>query len=69
MKPAKLYSYVLLCTLSLAAGVVAADMPETGSPAPDFNLVSQNGTKVSLGAYKGSWIVLFFLRGSFNPRD
>lgn len=68
MKSAKLYPYVLLCTLFLAAGAVASDVPETGSPAPDFNLVSQDGTKVSLGAYKGSWIVLFFF-GDHSTAD
>ena len=67
MKPAKLYPHVLLCTLSLGAGAVAADLPETGSPAPDFNLVSQDGTKVSLAAYKGSWIVLFFFGDHSTP--
>lgn len=45
-------------------------MIQIGKPAPDFNNVTayQKGqdefTKVSLGDYKGSWVVLFFY-----PRD
>jgi len=35
-------------------------MPAVGSPAPDFTLPNQEGTKVSLHDYKGKWVVLYF---------
>jgi peroxiredoxin Q/BCP len=35
-------------------------LPAVGSPAPDFTLLSQEGTKVSLHDYKGKWVVLYF---------
>lgn len=35
-------------------------LPAVGSPAPDFTLPSQDGTKVSLHDYKGKWVVLYF---------
>jgi peroxiredoxin Q/BCP len=35
-------------------------MPAVGTPAPDFSLPSQEGTKVSLHDYKGKWVVLYF---------
>ena len=67
MKPSKSFRYVLSCTLLLATSAEASGMPEPGSPAPDFNLISQAGTKVSLKAYKGSWIVLFFFGDHSSP--
>ena len=63
----KLCLFVLSCTLLFAAGADASDMPETGSPAPAFELLSQAGSKVSLRAYKGSWIVLFFFGDHSTP--
>ena len=34
--------------------------PATGSPAPDFSLVTSDGSQVSLKDYKGKWVVLYF---------
>ncbi len=34
--------------------------PETGGPAPDFNLPDQNENSVSLENFRGKWIVLYF---------
>lgn len=42
---------------------------EIGSPAPPFTLdavVNQEFTKVSLGDYRGRWVVLFFYPGDFT---
>jgi peroxiredoxin Q/BCP len=37
---------------------------QVGSPAPDFDLESDSGTRVSLADYEGRWLVLYFY-----PRD
>jgi thioredoxin-dependent peroxiredoxin len=34
--------------------------PNTGSGAPDFTLLSQEGSPVSLKDYRGKWVVLYF---------
>ena len=52
-----------LAVLSLALPLklaFAADMPPVGSAAPGFTLPSQENTPVSLGDYKGKWVVLYF---------
>ena len=38
---------------------------QIGNPAPDFNLPSQTGQQVSLGAYRGKNVVVLF----FYPKD
>ena len=38
----------------------AADMPPIGAVAPSFTLPSQDGSPVSLDAFKGKWVVLYF---------
>ncbi|GMQ82234.1 MAG: peroxiredoxin [Rhodothermia bacterium] len=40
------------------------DPPEVGDPAPEFTLVSNEGTEVNLTDYRDQWIVLYFY-----PRD
>jgi len=42
----------------------ASQMVIPGQPAPDFNLLSQEGDSVSLKDYQGHWVVLYFY-----PRD
>ncbi len=42
----------------------AASAPPVGSLAPEFTLISQEGTPVSLKDYRGKWVVLYFY-----PRD
>ena len=37
-----------------------AAAPRPGSAAPDFTLVSQEGTSVRLQDYRGKWVVLYF---------
>lgn len=68
MNCSKLLRHVLSCTLFLGTGAAASDVPEPGSPAPDFTLVSQAGAKVSLKTYKGSWVILFFF-GDHSTAD
>jgi thioredoxin-dependent peroxiredoxin len=40
--------------------------PETGTPAPDFTLNSQEGKPVSLHDFKGKWVVLYFYPKDFT---
>jgi thioredoxin-dependent peroxiredoxin len=52
-----------------AAGVAASEtqmQPKTGSPAPDFNLTSNDGSQVSLKNYRGKWVVLYFYPKDFT---
>jgi peroxiredoxin Q/BCP len=52
-----------------AAGVATTDMqtqPQSGSPAPDFNLTSNDGSQVSLKDYRGKWVVLYFYPKDFT---
>lgn len=46
--------------LALPTAAFAADMPPVGSAAPNFTLPSQDGSPISLDAYKGKWVVLYF---------
>jgi len=41
--------------------------PEAGSSAPDFTLLSQEGTLVSLKDYRGKWVVLYFYPKDQTP--
>jgi peroxiredoxin Q/BCP len=49
-----------LLMLASGPGAYAADPLAAGVAAPDFTLNSQEGTPVSLHAYKGKWVVLYF---------
>jgi len=40
--------------------------PAIGKTAPDFTLTSQGGTPVSLHAYRGKWVVLYFYPKDFT---
>lgn len=45
----------------------AADMPQAGQTAPDFTLLSQDGTPVTLSEYRGKWVVLYFYPKDNTP--
>jgi peroxiredoxin Q/BCP len=55
---------VMACGLALmprlAAAGRAVELAPVGSPAPNFSLPSQEDKLVSLGDYKGKWVVLYF---------
>lgn len=38
-----------------------------GSPAPDFTLQDQNGTKHTLSEYRGQWVFLYFYPADDTP--
>jgi peroxiredoxin Q/BCP len=52
---------VLLSVFLLAVSLFAGDaVPQSGQPAPDFTLPSQDGSKISLHDFMGKWVVLYF---------
>ena len=58
----------VLSILPLAVSLFAADpLPQTGQPAPDFTLPSQDGSKISLHDFKGKWVVLYFYPKDGTP--
>jgi peroxiredoxin Q/BCP len=44
-----------------------AAAPSPGSAAPDFTLLSQEGTSVSLKDFRGKWVVLYFYPKDQTP--
>jgi peroxiredoxin Q/BCP len=44
----------------------AEAMPKPGQLAPDFSLLSQEGSPVSLQDYRGQWVVLYFYPKDFT---
>ncbi|MDP9162106.1 MAG: peroxiredoxin [Acidobacteriota bacterium] len=57
-----------LCIVTVVAPLMmfAASVPSVGSMAPEFKLNSQEGRSVSLGDYRGSWVVLYFYPKDFS---
>jgi peroxiredoxin Q/BCP len=55
-------------TLSLASTPrnAVADTPTVGSPAPEFNLITNEGKPASLKDYRGKWVVLYFYPKDFT---
>jgi cytochrome oxidase Cu insertion factor (SCO1/SenC/PrrC family) len=64
---------VLLCVVVLMIVVFVPRLlaglhgPAVGSTAPDFILPSQDGSLVSLRAYRGKWVVLYFYPKDQTP--
>ncbi|HET9529915.1 MAG TPA: peroxiredoxin [Blastocatellia bacterium] len=63
-----LVSFLVLCLLPLLSPFVGAfsGPPEVGRPAPDFTLISDEGSQVSLKHYRGKWVVLYFYPKDFT---
>ena len=68
---------VVLIVLAVVAVIVAGGAyrmvsassdkaPAVGAVAPDFTLNSQEGKAVSLGEYRGKWVVLYFYPKDFT---
>lgn len=52
---------VLVAAILLVPRVLSRSAtPSVGSAAPDFTLMSQEGSSVSLKDYRGKWVVLYF---------
>jgi thioredoxin-dependent peroxiredoxin len=57
---------VLSLATALAFPLAAADLPQAGAPAPEFSLVTDQGTKASLDDFRGKWVVLYFYPKNFT---
>jgi peroxiredoxin Q/BCP len=58
-----LFAFAAAVVLAVAFVTVhAADqtLPAVGQVAPTFTLPSQDGSQISLGSFKGKWVVLYF---------
>src|SRR3954452_10504101 len=53
-------SLLLFSLVVSSVSLGAAEIPASGSKAPDFTLQSQEGKTVSLKDFKGQWVVLYF---------
>ncbi|WP_407275838.1 peroxiredoxin [Halothiobacillus sp. DCM-1] len=59
--------FLPLCAVMLSVGQPAAAAPlEAGQAAPAFTLLNQAGQPVSLSAYRGKWLVLYFYPKDFT---
>jgi peroxiredoxin Q/BCP len=64
--------YLLLTLLlvgavvALTSTVAATDQPAVGTPAPDFQLISNEGKQTSLKDFRGKWVVLYFYPKDFT---
>jgi peroxiredoxin Q/BCP len=62
------FAAVILAAL-VFVNVHAADQtqPSVGQAAPTFTLPSQDGSQISLGSFKGKWVVLYFYPKDMTP--
>lgn len=58
---------ILSCLLWLASPLLAAEVPEIGSLAPNFTLPDQSGAAHTLTQYRGKWLVLYFYPKDDTP--
>ncbi|HXA10498.1 MAG TPA: redoxin domain-containing protein, partial [Chthoniobacterales bacterium] len=54
---------LLALTTVSASALCAAEAPKVGAPAPAFSLPASNGKTISLGDFRGKYVVLEW----FNP--
>src|SRR6476620_9125451 len=64
------YAFLLMFAIVavLACNRVSAvnEMPAVGAAAPTFKLTTNEGKEVSLGDFKGKWVVLYFYPKDFT---
>ena len=64
------YAFVLVFAIVavLACNRVSAvsEVPAVGAAAPTFKLTTNEGKEVSLGDFKGKWVVLYFYPKDFT---
>jgi len=60
--------FVVLVLVMLVPRLLSrAATPGTGSRAPEFSLLSQEGTQVRLNDFRGKWVVLYFYPKDQTP--
>lgn len=57
---------VIALTVMLGAASAFDGVPEVGTPAPDFELKSNEGNSVRLKDYRDKWVVLYFYPKDFT---
>ena len=65
--PFLLLANLLAFFLLPALPAQAADMPKEGDAAPAFTLKDQAENDISLGTFKGKWVVLYFYPQDLSP--
>jgi peroxiredoxin Q/BCP len=55
-----LAAVLILAVSFLAVHAPAQNLPAVGQAAPGFTLPSQDGSQISLGNFRGKWVVLYF---------
>ena len=58
---------VIVAVLLIPKVLSRSVAPVAGTQAPDFTLPSQDGSAVSLKAYRGKWVVLYFYPKDQTP--
>ena len=61
-----LSAIVGLVTLAVVQATEMQKQPAAGTPAPDFNLTTSDGSQVNLKDYRGKWVVLYFYPKDFT---
>jgi peroxiredoxin Q/BCP len=58
--------FAIVAVLACNRASAISGMPEVGSTAPGFSLMNNEGKQVSLGDFKGKWVVLYFYPKDFT---
>ena len=68
-KPILFAFAAVILAVVVFVNVHAADqtLPSVGQAAPTFTLPSQDGSQISLGSFKGKWVVLYFYPKDQTP--
>ena len=61
-----LFAFAIVAVLACNRVSAINGLPEVGSVAPGFNLTTNEGKQVSLGDFKGKWVVLYFYPKDFT---
>lgn len=65
-KYAFLFVFALVAVLACNRVSAVNELPAVGAAAPTFNLTTNEGKQVSLGDFKGKWVVLYFYPKDFT---
>jgi peroxiredoxin Q/BCP len=65
-KYAFILAFAIVSVLACNRVGAIAEMPAVGAAAPSFNLTTNEGKQVSLGDFKGKWVVLYFYPKDFT---
>lgn len=60
------FRVLFVLSLAIAATALAAGLPAAGQKAPEFSLVTDQGSEASLADYRGKWVVLYFYPKDFT---